>query len=977
MTMSDKQALDGMPLDNPQTRDEKILQLAQQRALLEQAAASGDPAKIAAGQKLQASYHAREMSGLAADVYQAAVNQGEPPFGYIRGSEHPDKLRNLGIDRTDAEIADLLHPKNSGFRAEIYLPDASVLGKDAKPVLTLRGTEPAILEDWLNNGRQSSGMESDYYNRAMKAAVVLNDALDKTGFEITGHSLGGSMGSAASAVTGARATTFNPSGLHENTAARYIQQQGLPQVYDTNKSVVAYQVDREMLTGGLTAIDGMTSANRAKAGYLAQTSAELSRLPGLENIVSAQLQKQLPSYARRSADEFVEHLASHNGDKLLRDVPTATGVIMPTLSAKMRDKNGELIDRPYVMRLDDAGELARPLADAMRISLLSAKAGQSMGETTATAGRNASGVLDRMGDAQENLLSARGNASEQALTHAGRGVGATMRASSDSVANARELAGDAKAKIDDVQGAVQSGALSFLSDRLRDVNLDGLAERADVLAKRARTENAEEAKQARADALNDARGIRQAADRTADTVEATTAGVGAVLKQHDVQIGKTYNLSTDAVGESVRTTTQYAPTAGALSGLAVGGVHGAVLGAAKPEDVSDALRFLTQGLPAAPEAANRHKMIDSVIPSVDFNIQEQERALLKSLQIQKQPDAKQIDGSVGALNQTPAIKLSQPGANTDSEQTPTIEVPKPNQSQPPEVSAPIGPPIAAVNASDRDDKRDDKQVVGVATGLQLGNDFREKGHPGNAAYEKMLNEVQRMETTNGIAHGPNSELVAAALLVKAEQSKFRTAEIVRMEPDGMVSTLKLSLDSPTPKLSVDPKDVVAQGQSFEKSTQLWAQARSPHYASDAPAAERTQEQVKALAQMTPDDRGIFDKIRENVPPHISDDVVAKAMLQAKKDDVLSADKIDTVAMAGDSITVRGQTAVKRSVTDVSEPAAPMADTVKQTESFNQQLAIDLRLQQEQALAKKQEQENQGASPQLPGGPAKPGGSSIS
>jgi hypothetical protein len=42
MTMSDKLALDGMPLDNPQTRDEKILQLAQQRALLELAADSGD-----------------------------------------------------------------------------------------------------------------------------------------------------------------------------------------------------------------------------------------------------------------------------------------------------------------------------------------------------------------------------------------------------------------------------------------------------------------------------------------------------------------------------------------------------------------------------------------------------------------------------------------------------------------------------------------------------------------------------------------------------------------------------------------------------------------------------------------------------------------------------------------------------------------------------------------------------------------------
>jgi hypothetical protein len=324
--------------------------------------------------------------------------------------------------------------------------------------------------------------------------------------------------------------------------------------------------------------------------------------------------------------------------------------------------------------------------------------------------------------------------------------------------------------------------------------------------------------------------------------------------------------------------------------------------------------------------------------------------------------------------QAPAMKVGQPCAKNDDEQTPAIEAPKPKQNHQPEISAPIGgPPIAAVNASDRadrgDDKRDDKQVVGVTTGLQLGNDFREKGHPGNGAYEKMLDEVQRMETTNGIAHGPNSALVAAALMVKAEQNKFYTAAIVRMEPDGQVSTLKLNPFGPSPKISVDPKEMVAQGQSFEKSTEQWALARSRQYASDAPAAERTLYQVKAMAQMTPTDQGLFEKIRQNVPSHISDDVVAKTMLQAKKEGVSNADQVDTVAMMGDNITLKGRTPGTRSTTDVNEPAAPMAETAKQTESFNQQLAIDLRLQQEQAFARKQEQENQSATQKMGGGMA--------
>jgi hypothetical protein len=311
------------------------------------------------------------------------------------------------------------------------------------------------------------------------------------------------------------------------------------------------------------------------------------------------------------------------------------------------------------------------------------------------------------------------------------------------------------------------------------------------------------------------------------------------------------------------------------------------------------------------------------------------------------------------------------GAKADGDDLPEADTPKLRQNDPSETK-PIGPPITASNTSDRDDKH----VVGLTTGLQVGNDFREKGHPGNAAYERMLSEVQRMETTNDIPHGPNSALVAAALTVKAEQNKFYTAEIVRMEPDGRVSTLKLSLDGPGKKVTVDPKEVVAQGQSFEKSTEAWSLARSPNYASDLPAAERTQGQVNALAQMTPIDRALFDKIRQNVPSHINDDVVAQAALETKKQGMLEADKMGTVDMVGNKIMVRGVTPEKRSTTDTNEPAPPMAETVKHIESFNQQLAIDLRLQQEQALAKKQEQENQGPSMQI-GGIAKRGGGSGS
>jgi hypothetical protein len=117
--------------------------------------------------------------------------------------------------------------------------------------------------------------------------------------------------------------------------------------------------------------------------------------------------------------------------------------------------------------------------------------------------------------------------------------------------------------------------------------------------------------------------------------------------------------------------------------------------------------------------------------------------------------------------------------------------------------------------------------------------------------KKMVGEVQRMETNQGISHGSNTPLIAAALMVKAEQRKFHTPEIVRMESDGQVSALKLNPFGPSQKVSVDPKEVVAQGQSFEKSTEQWSLAPSRQYTSDAPPAERMLYQLKAVAQMAP------------------------------------------------------------------------------------------------------------------------------
>ena len=282
-----------MSAPGAQTSDEKRQEIVQQNILLERAMATGDVHVLAQAKQLKADYHARDMAALSDDVYEAADGkhakiQTEPPVGYIRVSANPEALRSSGVNWTDKEITEYLQPNASGFRAEIYLPDPAILGKDAKPVLCFKGTDSDKNEDWLNNARQGAGMQSDYYDRAMTVALRLKkDFGDNQAFEITGHSLGGGLASAAAAVTGAHTTTFNSAGLHPDTAPRFIQ--GGP-LFDIGKTVVAYQLQGEVLTSTQQGVANMSVLRRAQAGYLAETAAELSRLPGLEDAVTKKIQ---------------------------------------------------------------------------------------------------------------------------------------------------------------------------------------------------------------------------------------------------------------------------------------------------------------------------------------------------------------------------------------------------------------------------------------------------------------------------------------------------------------------------------------------------------------------------------------------------------------------------------------------------------------------------------------------------------------
>lgn len=274
----------------------QLLEAQQQR--VENLRAAGQGARADA---LAADYHAERMFCLTQDVYAAAAHEGKPPTGYVRGSEHPELLQTMFPDKSLSEIQDFLQPDKSGFRAEIYLPDKSVLGEDAKPVLVFKGTSGKIhdangtrdtaAEDWLTaNLPQGMGLQTDYYDRAMRLAVMLKDSIGDN-FEIAGHSLGGGMASAASAVTGMHATTINSAGLHPNTAARYVGNHPGVQLYAAKGRVDAYNVAGDVLTDVQTGVNRMPPGVQKRVNAALSDVVDLLQTPGLRKVVESTLDK--------------------------------------------------------------------------------------------------------------------------------------------------------------------------------------------------------------------------------------------------------------------------------------------------------------------------------------------------------------------------------------------------------------------------------------------------------------------------------------------------------------------------------------------------------------------------------------------------------------------------------------------------------------------------------------------------------------
>lgn len=220
-----------------------------------------------ASERLAENNVAVEKAKLAENIYgngksiDALKTMPNVPEGWKDISNDESALGKLGIK------SNMLYDKaeNPDFFARVYQPDETIFGRDMNPTVVFRGSRaPGLAEgtgdtikkiifddvseiknlkidnlaDWSNNGAQGIGISSDYYQKAVEIGKGIRGNVD-----ISGHSLGGGMASAASMASGKSAWTFNAAGLNPGTVEKY---KGA--VLGSSKSIQAYRVDGELLT---------------------------------------------------------------------------------------------------------------------------------------------------------------------------------------------------------------------------------------------------------------------------------------------------------------------------------------------------------------------------------------------------------------------------------------------------------------------------------------------------------------------------------------------------------------------------------------------------------------------------------------------------------------------------------------------------------------------------------------------------------
>lgn len=536
-----------------------------------------------------------EYARLAADTYPAAAGVGQPPAGWLRASENLDLLRQTvpAFEKlSDADLKKLFEPKGIGARAELYLPDPALQPPGSKPVLAFKGTGGLIreenapggnresaTEDWVNNVIQGTGGRSPDYDYAMSTAVRLREA--GLTFDITGHSKGGGMASAAAEVTGMRAITVNPAGLHPETTRRFAAENEDVRLTPASDLVAVVKVQGEVLNAGVQdAVAGWSEGSRDKLASVFQQGGRLAvEVPDF----NAALRTTLVEGQHISAptvDAFMGTLRQLSGPDtrgLLDRFPRAAGEVVADVPAMQRLPSGEFAPQRGPT-LPDVTPALGPLVDAMARAADAATAGRAVGDVGQHGAHLAAATIETRGITRAAPELAAALTLDAAARLAGDAARDTGDASGQALGGARRAVGEVEASLHRGAGWVEAGArgaVAALADRAADApmlapglrdSLRGAAEQHRVSALGAMVDAEAGARHARMGAGAEAGIITTVASVGAMSIGERVANASDPAEAVLVARADRERRDTADSAEALRTAGDRLPAIGALSG---------------------------------------------------------------------------------------------------------------------------------------------------------------------------------------------------------------------------------------------------------------------------------------------------------------------------------------------------------------------------------------------------------------------------
>ncbi|MEH6420746.1 peptidoglycan-binding protein [Pseudomonas sp. CGJS7] len=194
--------------------------------------------------------------------------------------------------------------------------------------------------------------------------------------------------------------------------------------------------------------------------------------------------------------------------------------------------------------------------------------------------------------------------------------------------------------------------------------------------------------------------------------------------------------------------------------------------------------------------------------------------------------------------------------------------------------------------------------------------------------------------------GTSESEVREPTLAQPKQPATVATEPERQSPTAPATHEQRTVESiaaPSPP-NAEPQAVVAEDRAATMVvSQAQSTSREPQRGhGGAGESERALgDRVNAdrdIASLSPADQAMFAKIRGGAPASVSDEVVAKAMLEAKRNGIPDAERVGQVGMADGKLWVGSVTPGFYAAASVNGPVPSMQDTLKETQVVNRQLA---------------------------------------